>query len=105
MLKESVGDITETSIKVKWQPGHNGGYDQTFCVSLDGREYQVYQYDTDCDFFSYRFDKLKPGVSYTIQVKAKNEKGPVLGDKRCIKTLCKYLQDQIFSLLNSQTEA
>jgi hypothetical protein len=92
MLEESVGDITETSIKVKWQPGHNGGYDQTFCVYLDGIEHPVYQNNTDVDFFSYGFHKLKPGSSYTIQVKAENEKGVVSGEKRCIKTLSKYIQ-------------
>jgi hypothetical protein len=93
MLEESEGDITETSIKVKWKPGHNGGHEQTFCVYLDGREHKVYQFNTDGDVVSYKFDRLKPGLSYTIQVKAENEKGPVLGDKRCIKTLGKYLQD------------
>jgi hypothetical protein len=90
MLEETVGDITETSIKVKWKPGHNGGYDQTFFVDLDGIGHKVNPSNMNTDFFWYAFDRVKPGLSYTIQVKSRNEKGEVLGEKRCIKTLGKY---------------
>ncbi|XP_060585716.1 protein sidekick-2-like [Ruditapes philippinarum] len=63
--------VTETSITVKWEPGHDGGCKQSFYVFINENEYEAKEND------AYTFESLTPNTFYNIALKAKNKEGEV----------------------------
>ena len=78
-FQEITESITETSARLSWKPGFNGGLPQTFII----------QYRTDSNVWTnttaipdnqamemnYTLTQLSPGTMYTAQIFAYNAKG------------------------------
>lgn len=70
-------DVTETSITVKWEPGHNGGCKQTFYVSINEDDSKEKNEEEAKENGAYTFGSLTPDTYYNIALKAKNKEGEV----------------------------
>ncbi|XP_060580195.1 protein sidekick-1-like, partial [Ruditapes philippinarum] len=75
--------ITDKSIIVEWEPGYDGGYNQTFFVYYNGEEHEVKSLPTNGSPYSFKCAKLKPRSTYEIELYAKNIKGKA--DPRILK--------------------
>lgn len=80
--------VTETSVKVNWKPGFNGGLPQTFVIQYknsDGDWINTTEItDSQQKEMNYTLMQLLPGTTYTAQIFAINPLGtsPVSDQER-----------------------
>jgi hypothetical protein len=67
-------EVTDESITVKWEPGFDGGYDQTFVVKTRRPEKSGYSV-IEVNGTEFTFSGLLPSHKYFFDIKARNVKG------------------------------
>ncbi|XP_046583259.1 neogenin-like [Haliotis rubra] len=73
-------DVTDTSVKLTWQPGPRAQQDKLLgyiieYFSISGQKHDWVTASKDITKNSYTVQNLQPGTSYMFQVRAKNEIG------------------------------
>ncbi|CAG0918459.1 unnamed protein product [Notodromas monacha] len=67
-------DVTHESITVKWEPGFDGGFRQSFVLKYRSPEQSIYTF-AEVNGTEYTVFGLKPNQKYYFDIKARNIKG------------------------------